>query len=147
MSNKVRLTQAVLIIRFDSEDLGYTGTMSSIHKADIKRLYREYATFSNDVIDDSVMHTISRHETLVEIPSNHINNIDMTTGIYKSTAVVRQRQVLLELILLPTSVTHPSLCYPLWTCPPHLDAGSPQSVFVTLDSYLFLSPSVVTCLC
>ena len=93
MSNKVRLMQAVLIIRFDSEDLGYTGTMSSIHKADIKRLYREYATFSNDVIDDSVMHTISRHETLVEIPSNHINKIDMTTGIYKSTAVVRQRQV------------------------------------------------------
>lgn len=136
--------QAALIIRFDSEDLGYTGTMSSIHKADIKRLHREYATFSNDVIDDSVKHTISRHETPVEIPSNHINKIDMTTGIYKSTAVVRQRQVLLELILLPTSVTRPSLCYPLWTC---LDAGSPQSLFVTLDSHLFLSPFVVTDLC
>lgn len=42
MSNKVRRMQAALIIRFDSEDLGYTVTMSSIHKADIKRLHREY---------------------------------------------------------------------------------------------------------
>lgn len=139
MSNNVRLMQAALIIRFDGEGLGYTRTMSSIHKADIKQLYREYATFSNDVIDNSEKLTISRHETPVEIASNHIKKIGMTTGIRKSTAVVD-----LELTLLPTSVTHPSLCYPLWTCPPDVDAGFPQFLCVTLDSHLCLSPFVVT---
>lgn len=99
MSNKVRLIQAVLIIRFDGKDVGYTGTTSSIHKAGIKQLHREYATFSNDVINISVKNTISRHEIPVEIPSNHIKKIGMTTSIYKSTAVVRKRQVLLELTL------------------------------------------------
>lgn len=114
MSNNVRLMQAALIIRLDGEDLGYTRTMSSIHKAGIKQLHREYATFSNDVIDNSEKLTIARHETPVEIASNHIKKIGMTTGIRKSTAVVRQRQVLLELTLLPTSVTHPCvICFGL----------------------------------